>query len=234
MRLRSCFAIVAIAAVSVFAAASPARSGEAAFVGMKIQGMSPAIARAMGLDEARGVLVRDVALGGPSDRAGFRRGDLIVRFAGKDIDSVASLVAVVGGLQGGDAVPVTVMRRGASSELTLRAGTWPEAWRIAKDTFVAIPTVGLTLASLTPEGPATVRPALGLDQRRRHPGRQEPRPRPWTSAAASSSSRSIREDVWKPRQVAAAYERARNGERKSLLLLVEGVGGFRFSLLPVR
>ena len=233
MRLRSCFAIVAIAAVSVFAAASPARSGEAAFVGMKIQGMSPAIARAMGLDEARGVLVRDVALGGPSDRAGFRRGDLIVRFAGKDIDSVASLVAVVGGLQGGDAVPVTVMRRGASSELTLRAGTWPEAWRIAKDTFVAIPTVGLTLASLTQK----VRQQFGLR---------------WgstsvvvtlvdkTKAQAMDLSRGElivqvnQEDVWKPRQVAAAYERARNGERKSLLLLVEGVGGFRFSLLPVR
>ena len=146
---------------------------------------------------------------------------------------MASLVAVVGGLQGGDAVPVTVMRRGASSELTLRAGTWPEAWRIAKDTFVAIPTVGLTLASLTQK----VRQQFGLR---------------WgstgvvvtlvdkTKAQAMDLSRGElivqvnQEDVWKPRQVAAAYKRARNGERKSLLLLVEGVGGFRFSLLPVR
>jgi serine protease Do len=69
---------------------------EPGFVGMQVQGMSDEIAAVLGLPQAHGVLVRDVALGGPSDRAGFRRGDLIVEFDGRPIDSFETMLKVVG------------------------------------------------------------------------------------------------------------------------------------------
>ena len=40
--------------------------------------------------------------------------------------------------------------------------------------------------------------------------------------------------VWQPRQLMAEFQEAKKNGRKFLLLLVEGVNGFRFSLLPVR
>ena len=60
--------------VTVFSLPAAAESG---FTGMQIQGMSEKIAKALGRKAADGVLVRDVALGGPADRAGIHRGDLI-------------------------------------------------------------------------------------------------------------------------------------------------------------
>lgn len=41
-------------------------------------------------------------------------------------------------------------------------------------------------------------------------------------------------NVWQPRQLMAKFQEAKKNGRKHLLLLVEGVNGFRFSLLPVR
>ena len=40
---------------------------EPAFVGLKVQGVELTIARALGMGTPQGVLVRDIALGGPGD-----------------------------------------------------------------------------------------------------------------------------------------------------------------------
>jgi len=72
-----------------------AAAAEFGFSGMHVQGMKPAIATALQLKTAEGVLVRDVALGGPADKAGVLRGDLIIRFNGVKIDTFKRLVGVV-------------------------------------------------------------------------------------------------------------------------------------------
>jgi S1-C subfamily serine protease len=47
--------------------------------------------RAVGLPERDGLLVRGVEGGGPGDRAGIERGDLIVRAGGNDVDGIDAL-----------------------------------------------------------------------------------------------------------------------------------------------
>ena len=79
-------------AVAFLAVAAKPVSAEPGFLGMQVQGMSPKIAKALGLKSADGVLVRDVVLGGAADKAGFKRGDLILEFNGKKIDSFATMV----------------------------------------------------------------------------------------------------------------------------------------------
>jgi serine protease Do len=59
---------------------------------MQVQGMAGEIALALGLPKAHGVLVRDVSRGGPSNRAGFKRGDIVVKFDGNLIDSFNTLL----------------------------------------------------------------------------------------------------------------------------------------------
>ena len=56
--------------------------------------MDTRTASALGLKETIGVLIRDVALGGPADMAGFRRGDLIIEYANQKIDTFEKLVKV--------------------------------------------------------------------------------------------------------------------------------------------
>ena len=42
------------------------------------------------------------------------------------------------------------------------------------------------------------------------------------------------DEVWTPGQVVAKYRQAKKKGAKHLLLFVDGIGGYRFSLLPVR
>lgn len=235
---RSLFRIFAMAAVIAGALLSPSgAAAEAAFFGMQLQGMETEMADALGLDRVHGVMIRDVALGGPSDRAGFKRGDLIVRFGGKDIDSLKQLVTIAGKTQAGETVPATVSRGGGEVDLALETGKWPKGWRIKRDAFFNLPEIGVTLAAVTPK----VRKQFGLR---------------WGSIGVLvtliDKTKTVgmdlrkgdvvvqvnQQQVWNPKQVAGAYRKAKSDGQKSLLLLVEGMegvrNGFRFSSLPVR
>ncbi len=59
-------------------APSSIQKGGRGFTGMQVQGLTANAAKALKQSKAQGVLVRDVGLGSPADRAGIRRGDLIV------------------------------------------------------------------------------------------------------------------------------------------------------------
>lgn len=144
-------AVVAIAAGVAWYVLRPTSSNEPAFVGLQIQGMNAEIAGALGRSDTHGVLVRDVALGSPSDLAGFRRGDLIVRFADEPVDSFDTMIRLVGAARANAAIPVRVRRRGEEVALTLKAGAWTDAWRVEKTSAAAVPQIGLTFVGLTPE-----------------------------------------------------------------------------------
>ena len=49
-----------------------------------------------GLQDTRGALVNDIMAGSPAEKAGFKQGDVITRFAGKDIKDARQLQMVVG------------------------------------------------------------------------------------------------------------------------------------------
>ncbi|MBT6093921.1 MAG: PDZ domain-containing protein [Rhodospirillaceae bacterium] len=95
---------------AVFLLGIPASAAEFGFSGMHVQGMKPAIAQALGMKKAEGVLVRDVALGGPADKAGVLRGDLILEFDGVEIDTFKRLVGVVTKTKPGQKVKLEVSR----------------------------------------------------------------------------------------------------------------------------
>ena len=213
----------------------PARGalGEPAFVGMQVQGVSKSVAAAFGIDKPEGVLVRDIALGGPADKSGIRRGDMIVSFAGTEIDTFEKLVVKVRELKAGDSVPITVLRQGKNLELTMVTTKWSPAWQIKKGIFASIPSVGLTLTALTPK----VRERFGIR---------------WGSTGVvitlidpeKASSLDLQrgeiihqvnqQPVWDPNELVKMYTKAKAQGKKNLLMLVEGVSGYRFSILKVK
>lgn len=88
------------------------------YIGVSIQEVTQELAKGLGLKEPRGALVGDVVQGGPADRGGIRRGDVIVAFAEKPIQTANDLPLTVANTPVSRTVPVTVIREG--KEMTLQ------------------------------------------------------------------------------------------------------------------
>lgn len=86
---------------------------------MHVQGMSLKLAKApLGRNTANGVLVRERRPEGPADHSSFKRGVLIVEYAGQKIDNFKRLVKVAGFTRSGQEVLVSLLRHGKPMTLT--------------------------------------------------------------------------------------------------------------------
>ena len=91
------------------------------WLGVMIQNVTPDIAEATGLADAKGALVADVSADGPS--AGkLKTGDVILKFDGKDVDSSVELPKIVAATPQGKVVPVEVMRDGKRQTISIEIG----------------------------------------------------------------------------------------------------------------
>jgi len=95
------------------------------WMGVEIAGVDAVIAKQFNLPDANGVLVNSVFEGSPAEKAGFKRGDVIVSFAGKDIKSVEELQERVAATQPNKEVLVKIVRDGKKKELKLMIGEMP-------------------------------------------------------------------------------------------------------------
>lgn len=65
------------------------------WLGVRIQEITPDIAKSLGLEKDEGVLISMVNPGEPAEKAGLKAGDVILEFNGKDIKDVRSLQRTV-------------------------------------------------------------------------------------------------------------------------------------------
>jgi serine protease Do len=80
------------------------------WLGVIIQDVSPELAQHFGLDEPRGALVGTVMDDAPASKAGFKPGDIVLKFDGKDIKQFQDLSAFVADTDVGKEVDVVVWR----------------------------------------------------------------------------------------------------------------------------
>jgi len=73
----------------------------------------------------RGVLVADLAKGGPAEKAGVKKDDVITAIAGKTVDTADSLKTELLAHKIGDVIEVTVLRGGASLKINVTLGEAP-------------------------------------------------------------------------------------------------------------
>jgi serine protease Do len=92
------------------------------WLGVSIQPVTADLARSFGLKKEEGALVGDVMADGPAEKAGIKRGDVIVSYDGKKIDESASLPSLVASTPVGKTVPVEVLREGKTKtiDVTIR------------------------------------------------------------------------------------------------------------------
>jgi serine protease Do len=92
------------------------------YLGVSIQSITPDLARAMDLEDRRGALVAAVMSGSPAEKAGIRRGDVIVRFDDKAVGEARDLSAMVARSSVGKETNVGVIRNGEEMQLPVKVG----------------------------------------------------------------------------------------------------------------
>ena len=88
-------------------------------VGVAPNEVARKLRRAVGLDEADGLLVRVVEADSPAHKAGVREGDLLVSLAGTDLASAEDLYATLETIEEGAAVPAVLLRANEVIEVTV-------------------------------------------------------------------------------------------------------------------
>ena len=96
------------------------------WLGVRIQDVTQDVADAMGLAKASGALITDVP-DGPAKDAGLKTGDVILSFAGVEVEDTRGLVRQVGNSTVGASVRVTVLREGKSQTLKVKLGRREDA-----------------------------------------------------------------------------------------------------------
>jgi S1-C subfamily serine protease len=110
---------------------------EHAWLGIRGQPLTPALAARLGLGERRGVAVVEVVDGSPADDAGMvasangvdavvpEGADVIVRIGGHGVQDMADVTQEVSGRRVGERLTITVLRDGREVERTVTLGDRP-------------------------------------------------------------------------------------------------------------
>jgi serine protease Do len=88
------------------------------WLGLSVQDVTPALAQSFGLDHPHGALVVDVDPGGPSDKAGLERGDIITDYNGTSIEESHQLPTLAANTPIGERAAMTVLRNGHHKTIT--------------------------------------------------------------------------------------------------------------------
>ncbi|HET6364362.1 MAG: trypsin-like peptidase domain-containing protein [Nitrospirota bacterium] len=96
------------------------------WLGVSAQHVTPDLAAALGLSEPIGALINGITKGSPADKAGLRRGDVIVELDGKKILDPSELPRMVAFGHIGKTVILNVMRQGAPLEFKAVVELRPE------------------------------------------------------------------------------------------------------------
>jgi serine protease Do len=223
-------------AAAIFAFLLPYNIGEGwaetGFSGMFLQGLDKRTARALEMIVPKGVLVRDIAVGGPANMGGVMRGDLIINYAGENIGNFEDLVLAAAKTKPGQDISVEIIRYGKQVQLNLVLEKRPASWLIEKGSVITIPATGLTLAAMTDE----IRKRFNLR---------------WGSTGVLVTLvekqhvdyqflergdlivQVNQEDVWQPSQLLRKYNEAKEYKQDHILLLVEREGRFLYLLQEV-
>ena len=97
------------------------------WLGLKGQAVSFDIAKSQGLSRPIGVIVTEVYEGGPADRAGLRRGDLVTRIDGREVFDEKGLKFLAAVNSPGERVRLNVLRGGRAQTKTVTLAPPPGA-----------------------------------------------------------------------------------------------------------
>jgi serine protease Do len=96
------------------------------YLGLLPQDIDDALAKALKLKDTRGSLVGDVTAGGPADKAGIKRGDVITAINGTDVESSTQLRNMIAEAEPGKKATVQLLRDGKTIDVDVVLGERPK------------------------------------------------------------------------------------------------------------
>jgi serine protease Do len=126
------------------------------YLGLTPQDINEDLAKALHIKQTEGVLVGDVAAGGPADRAGIKRGDVITEFNGQKIENSVQLRKLAAQAEPKTLVAIGVIRENRKMDIRLTLAERPKDGREQaplqeQPEERASRNLGLRLQDLTPE-----------------------------------------------------------------------------------
>jgi serine protease Do len=103
---------------------------ERGWLGISIQDLTPEVAKSVHVETLKGALIADVIKGGPAEKAGMMKNDVVIAFRGKEIPDSSTLRNEVGSTPIGQGVKVTILRSGKKEDLMVKVGNLEEATKI--------------------------------------------------------------------------------------------------------
>ena len=131
------------------------------WLGVMIQKITPELREKFKLEDETGALVADVTSGGPAEKAGIERGDVIISFDGKEIREMNELPYMVASTPVGKVVIVEVIRKGEKKRLEVKIGKLKEE-KEAEEPTEERSDLGMTVEEITAE----MARQLGLPEQR--------------------------------------------------------------------
>jgi serine protease Do len=152
------FAVPSNTAKSVVAQLKETGHVTRGWLGIAIQGISPSIAKSLGLDPEKpdGALVASITPDSPAAKAGLKQGDVILRAQGHQIKTVQDLPRLVAAMPPGQKLDLAIRRNRKDTTVAATIGEMPENPQQA----AAAPgggdgeeatALGLQLATLSPD-----------------------------------------------------------------------------------
>ncbi len=105
------------------------------YLGVRIQPVAGDLSDALGIANNRGEFVQSVEAGGPAEKAGLMVGDVVLSVGGKEVTPDQTLSYLVANLAPDTRVPITILRDGKRSTVTVTVGRRPSEDELAQQYF---------------------------------------------------------------------------------------------------
>ena len=121
------------------------------YLGISIQDLTPELAKSFNLAPEKGVLIAQVTQHSPAQKAGLKRGDVIISFDGKPVTKAGPFRNRVALKTPGSKATIKVLRNGEAKTLTVVIGKLPEKGVLSSKSSEELNKLGITVQALTPE-----------------------------------------------------------------------------------
>ncbi len=103
---------------------------ERGWLGVTIRDLTPDLAKSVHVETLQGALIVEVVKGGPADKAGMKKNDVVISYRGKEIPDTSTLRNNVAETPIGTDAKITVLRNGKKEELTIKIGNLEASTKI--------------------------------------------------------------------------------------------------------
>jgi len=121
------------------------------FLGIAMTELTPELAEAFDLKDAKGVAISEVLEDSAAEKAGLKHNDIIVEFQGQPVESANALRNRVAMLKPGAKVELVILRDGKRKKFTAELGERPTKPLLAKAQPETLEQLGFFVQNLTPD-----------------------------------------------------------------------------------